>query len=181
MFETGAVAASSGKSGFINAFFRRLDDFNLILFVLLLSVATLQVFMRYVARFPLPWTEELARFLLIWVTFLGAASVTRRKIHITVEIFSQKYPPRAAAAINAVLYSIMIMFLGVVSWGSVVMFQSSWPVHAGTMPSLRMSWVYLGAVLGLTLMIGICVNHFIQEIKLLINSAHTGSNDTGKG
>jgi len=56
---------------------RILEDFNLFLFVLLLVLAVTQVLFRYLLMIPLPWTEELARFTLVWVTFLGAASVTR--------------------------------------------------------------------------------------------------------
>ena len=48
-----------------------LDNTALVLFILLLAVASLQVISRYVLVAPLPWTEELARFLLVWVTFWG--------------------------------------------------------------------------------------------------------------
>ena len=67
------------------------DDFTLFLFICLLVAATLQVLSRYVLEAPLPWTEELARFLLVWVAFLGSASVARRKMHIAVEFFSNKF------------------------------------------------------------------------------------------
>jgi len=167
--------AAAGPLGRAVARFNRvLDDFNLILFVLLLVVATLQVLMRYVIRMPLPWTEELARFLLIWVTFLGAASVTRRKLHIKVEFLSQRYPPRTAAALNALIYLVMALFMGVIGWGSIVLFDSSWPVHAGTMPALRMSWVYLGAILGVVMMVVICLNHCLREVRFLAGRAAAG-------
>jgi TRAP-type C4-dicarboxylate transport system permease small subunit len=155
-------------------FNRILDDIALVLFILVLAVASLQVIARYVLVTPLPWTEEIARFLLVWVTFLGAASITRRKLHITVDFFSSKYPPRLGHLINAVVYALMALFLVVFFWGTLVMFGSSWPVHAGTIPWLSMSWVYLGAVLGTAIMLIIVIIQLFREFKILrgLISAH---------
>lgn len=148
----------SGRA--VKRFNRVLDDTALILFILLLAVASLQVLSRYVLVAPLPWTEELSRFLLVWVTFLGAASVTRRKLHIAVEFLSGKFPPPLGNAVSAAQYLLMTLFLAVVFWGTLVMFKSSWPVHAGTLPWLSMSWVYLGAVLGISIMLVVTIFHF---------------------
>jgi TRAP-type transport system small permease protein len=154
-------------------FNRILDDTALVLFILVLAVASLQVIARYVLVTPLPWTEEIARFLLVWVTFLGAASITRRKLHITVEFFSSKYPPRLGHLINATLYVLMALFLVVIFWGTLVMFESSWPVHAGTIPWLSMSWVYLGAVLGTGIMLVLVVIQLFHELSLLRGNSPT--------
>ena len=152
----------------IRGFNRAWDDFTLFLFTCLLLAATLQVLSRYVLEAPLPWTEELARFLLVWVSFLGAASVTRRKMHITVEFFSNKFPGKVAEGINVTLYVIMAIFLAILFYGAIVMFRSSWPVHAGTMPWLRMSWVYLGAIIGVGVMLLYVLSHLIDETLSLI-------------
>src|SRR4030042_919798 len=77
-----------------------MEGFNLFLFVLLLILAVTQVLFRYVLMIPLPWTEELARFTLVWVTFLGAASVTRRKLHLAVDIFISKLAPGKARTLS---------------------------------------------------------------------------------
>jgi TRAP-type transport system small permease protein len=156
------------------------DDFTLFLFICLLVAATLQVLSRYVLEAPLPWTEELARFLLVWVAFLGSASVARRKMHITVEFFSNKFTGRVAGVVNTLLYLIMAIFLAILFYGTLVMFESSWPVHAGTMPWLRMSWVYLGAIIGVAVMLIYVLNHLVREIGNLFNPA-TGTVKTASG
>ena len=148
------------------------DDFTLFLFICLLVAATLQVLSRYVLEAPLPWTEELARFLLVWVAFLGSASVARRKMHITVEFFSNKFTGKVAGVVNIWLYLIMAIFLAILFYGTLVMFESSWPVHAGTMPWLRMSWVYLGAIIGVAVMLIYVLNHLVREIGNLFNPAN---------
>jgi len=153
------------------------DDFTLFLFICLLVAATLQVLSRYVLEAPLPWTEELARFLLVWVAFLGSASVARRKMHIAVEFFSNKFKGKVAGVVNTLLYLIMAIFLAILFYGTLVMFESSWPVHAGTMPWLRMSWVYLGAIIGVAVMLIYVLNHLVREIGNFFNPA-TGTVQT---
>lgn len=156
------------------------DDFTLFLFICLLVAATLQVLSRYVLEAPLPWTEELARFLLVWVAFLGSASVTRRKMHIAVEFLSSKFTGKVAGVINILLYLVMVIFLAILFYGTLVMFESSWPVHAGTMPWLRMSWVYLGATIGVAVMLVHVLIHLIREIGNIFNPA-TGIAEPASG
>lgn len=172
--------SSASLKNFFRGFNRIWDDFTLFLFVCLLVAATLQVLSRYVFEAPLPWTEELARFLLVWVAFLGSASVTRRKMHIAVEFFSNKFKGKTAGVINTVLYMIMAVFLAILFYGTLVMFESSWPVHAGTMPWLRMSWVYLGAIIGVAAMLIYVLNHLVREIGNLFDPA-PGTADTAAG
>lgn len=59
---------------------------NIILAVLVIAVF-MQVIFRFVLGSPLAWTEELARYCLIWITFLGAAYAMSLKAHIGMEVF----------------------------------------------------------------------------------------------
>jgi TRAP-type C4-dicarboxylate transport system permease small subunit len=66
-----------------------------LLFGLGLSMAfivALQVFFRYVLNQSLFWSEELARFLLVWLTFLGATAAYRRKAHPGVDVLYLRLP-----------------------------------------------------------------------------------------
>ena len=58
----------------------------LVVFWALAFVVFLQFFTRYVLNDSLGWTEEIARFLLIAVTFMGAVMAVRRQSHIAVEL-----------------------------------------------------------------------------------------------
>jgi TRAP-type C4-dicarboxylate transport system permease small subunit len=142
-----------------------LDGFNLFLFIVLIILATAQVLFRYVIQYPLPWTEELARFTLVWVTFLGAASVTRRKLHLAVDFFVSKLPLRASRAISFFFYLLILIFLGTALWGAMVMMEESIPVFAGSIPWLSMMYLYLGGVIGLSFMMVYVLLHFYRDLR----------------
>ena len=75
-----------------------LDDISwmdygvLAIFWILAFVVFLQFFTRYVLNNSLGWTEEIARFLLIAVTFTGSVMAARKNVHIAVEFFYRWIP-----------------------------------------------------------------------------------------
>jgi TRAP-type C4-dicarboxylate transport system permease small subunit len=63
------------------------DWFGFAFFWVLAVIVFLQFFTRYVLNDSLAWTEEIARYLLICVTFIGAGMAVRKNTHIHVEFF----------------------------------------------------------------------------------------------
>jgi TRAP-type C4-dicarboxylate transport system permease small subunit len=57
----------------------------------MVAVVMSGVFARYVARNPMPWTEEVARFLMNWMALLGASIATRYRGHLGLLYFVQKF------------------------------------------------------------------------------------------
>lgn len=49
-----------------------------------------QVFTRFILQDPSSYTEELARFMLIWIGILGAAYVAGQKMHLAIDLLSTK-------------------------------------------------------------------------------------------
>ncbi|MDJ0331425.1 TRAP transporter small permease [Planococcus sp. S3-L1] len=74
---------------------------NLIM-ALLVTVVFLQVIFRFILNSPLAWTEELARYSLIWLTFLGASYAMSSKAHIGMEFFVKLF----AVTVRKVFYTI---------------------------------------------------------------------------
>lgn len=73
--------------------FRWSDAPSLALFWALAGVVFLQFFSRYVMNSSIGWTEEIARYLLIGVTFVGAVIATRKGAHIAIELLAAWLPP----------------------------------------------------------------------------------------
>ena len=76
-------------------------------------VVLLGVFTRYVLNDALPWTEEVARYILIWLSWLGGGIAMRRGSHIAVDLFIDKLSPPARAAIKFLGRVLILVFLTV--------------------------------------------------------------------
>ncbi len=74
------------------------DWIAFVIFWSLAFIVFLQFFTRYILNDSLAWTEEIARYGLMWVVFIGGAMVTRRSTHIAVELLVERYEARADAA-----------------------------------------------------------------------------------
>ncbi|MBT6160320.1 MAG: TRAP transporter small permease [Flavobacteriaceae bacterium] len=53
-----------------------------------------QVFTRYFTDNPSSFTDELARYLMIWLGILGAAYVAGRNEHVAIDVFAKKSSPK---------------------------------------------------------------------------------------
>ncbi len=77
-----------------------------------------QVFTRFILKDPSTWSEELAVFMLIWVSLLGAAVALNRGAHLGIDYFVGKLPPRKRlyteifAFLCVALFSFTVMVLG---------------------------------------------------------------------
>jgi TRAP-type C4-dicarboxylate transport system permease small subunit len=91
---------------------------------LMAGVVLLGVFTRYVLNDPLPWTEEAARYALIWLSWLGGGIALRRGAHIAVEFLLDAIPSAPARAV--VLFAgraAAIFFLAICVWYGIVLVQ----------------------------------------------------------
>ncbi len=80
-------------------------------------IVAVQVFCRYVLNNSLFWSEELARYLLVWLTFLGASVAYHRNVHPGIDIIYARLPgtiqKTAAIAVHCAsiaLFGVMIFF-----------------------------------------------------------------------
>ena len=75
------------------------DWFTFVVFWLLALDVFYQFFTRYVLQDSAAWTEEIARYLLIVIVFVGASMGVRRNTHIHVEFLYRYLPARAGRAL----------------------------------------------------------------------------------
>ena len=73
-------------------------------------VVAVQVFFRYVLNQSLFWSEELARFLLVWLSFLGASVAYRRKAHPGVDVLSSRMPDSLRKMFAVIVHSVSLIF-----------------------------------------------------------------------
>ena len=130
------------------------DWIAMILFWSLAFIVFLQFFTRYVLNASLSWTEEIARYGLMWLVFIGGAVVTRKNSHIAVELLSNVMKPGPLrTALLACVDIIKLVFMGLLAWFSVTIIERM-HYQRMTVFDLPMSWVYGGVLVGCFLMFG---------------------------
>jgi TRAP-type C4-dicarboxylate transport system permease small subunit len=73
-----------------------------------------QVFTRFVLSDPSSYTEELARYLLIWIGLIGAAYASGRQLHLAIDLLPQRLTGRARTALDVVIRVAVATFAVVV-------------------------------------------------------------------
>jgi len=97
---------------------RSLELLVMVVVVVLVIDVLWQVFTRFILKNPSTWTEELAVFMLIWVSLLGAAVALGRGAHLGIDYFVGKLPARIRvftevfAFLCVALFSFTVMILG---------------------------------------------------------------------
>ncbi len=77
-----------------------------------------QVASRYLVQSPSSFTDELARYLLIWISMLGASYAVGKRMHLSIDLLSTKLNRQHNARLNTLIYiivalfSLMVMVLG---------------------------------------------------------------------
>src|SRR5690554_1251642 len=70
-----------------------------------------QVISRYILNAPSTFTDELARFLLIWVSLLGAAYLSGQNAHISIDMISHRLKPIAQRNLAVFINILIILFV----------------------------------------------------------------------
>jgi TRAP-type C4-dicarboxylate transport system permease small subunit len=133
---------------------------------LLLSVMTVmgfaQVFFRYILREPLPWSEELIRFVFIWSTYIGVPLGVLKGAHSYVDILLRKTKGRVRAQLNRLIIIMEgLVFLVMVKFGLELALQNANQVS----PALQVPMVYVMLALPIGGLIGLfaCLFRFKQK------------------
>ena len=154
------TAAERGVSGVI----------RWLIIVLMLGMTVtvfVQIVFRYVFNAPLDWSEEIARFSFVWVSFFGASALMRVREHINVTVFTDNFPPRvrALAIFLANLCALICIYFFLV--GGLALTYNEWRQLAPT-TQIQMGWVYVAIPISAGLM-GIWV--LIQTVDSVLQLA----------
>lgn len=144
--------------------FIRLETWlSMSLLVAMFMLVILQVVSRYVFQSPLSWTEELARYVMIWMIFVASAHLTSTGEHIAITLIDKVLPPawrRGVIVLSCLIVAVACLFLIPPGWKFVSrMFRAASPAM-----SLPMGWVYLAALSGVCL---IMVQSLINALLLV--------------
>jgi len=152
---------------------RTVDKFNKVLgyflaiFLTIMSIVIFyQVFSRFVLKDSLRWSEELARYLMIWSVFIGSAIAIRKMELISVDAIKELLSEKSKSILVIFVYTISVAFLSVlVVYG----FDMVTSVMKQTSPAMNISmgWAYAAIPVGSIFMIINCIAVILSNILKL--------------
>lgn len=85
---------------------------NILIVIMAVMVVNVlwQVFTRFIVGVPSSFTDELARYLMIWIGILGAAYVSGRNMHVAIDVLPTRASKENQKKIMRVVYIVIILF-----------------------------------------------------------------------
>lgn len=143
----------------------KLEEYFLV--TVLAAMCTLvfvQVIMRYVFGSALFWSEELARYMFLWLIWIGAAYATKKRSHIVITFFVNKLSGTPRKIINAIVILAWIgfaTFLTLVGWQLTTLILNMGQLS----PAMRIpiGFVYASVPVGCGLMVIRLIQNVIKD------------------
>jgi len=107
-------------------------------------LVAVQVFCRYILNSSLFWSEELARYMLVWLSFFGATVAYYRNLHPGVDVLTSRLSPEKQT-VTRLLVHMVSMALALVMIISGIQF--AWFVRMQISPALSIQkWIILAVI-----------------------------------
>lgn len=113
----------------------------------------INILMRYLFLSPIFWAEELTRYLMVWLIFLGAGELAGAEGHISVNVITRFLSPRSNVLLTRLVNLFCFLFCAALtyySWHHAMRVHSAHQVTAAL--GLPMWWAYLAIPCGSSLM-----------------------------
>ena len=147
---------------------------------LMVIIILIQVFFRYGLNSALPWPDEAARFLMLWMTGFIAPSAYRWGGFVSIEMIFRFLPSIIIKLLTLFLLILSLIVLivglhfGIKHVDSGWLFYSSsmkWPLHLIGMESIKvkLAWMYMSLPVGLGLMTLVNIELILKNFLLLLN------------
>jgi len=124
----------------IRLFDRALEAIACALLIALLVVVLLGVVTR-AANNPLIWTDEGARFLMVWLASFGWMVAGRKRAHVRIRYFQGLLPPVLQRGAEQIIQVALIVFGAAVAFFGVSLVERNLGLDATSLP-LSMAWLY---------------------------------------
>lgn len=147
------------------------------LLIFLLSAMSVIVFvnvvMRYVTDASIPWSEEVSRHMMIWLTFLGSGLVLRSGGHIAIDNLQDALSTRNARLLRWLVFLLMTFFFGLLFYyGCIYVSRTMMQTTAAT--EIPFGYIYLAMPVGLGLMI---IHWFLIARNWILNREFIADED----
>lgn len=121
----------------------------------ILGVMTIVIFLQILLRIsglPLSWTEEVGRYMFVWLIYIGCAGAIRKRKHICVELLDLVLKERGQFVLSIISNLVFLLFAGILAYYSIFVVQR---VATQLSPAIRMPMAipYASVLVGSALMV----------------------------
>lgn len=128
-----------------------------------------QVVMRYVFSNSLSWSEELARYIFLWISWIGASYAVKERSHFRVEMFANKFKGKARMKFELIILIIWFMFSAMMAYlGTMLVLFLVENGQISPAMEIHISWVYASVPIGC----GMMSLRLIVEIKKILDGTY---------
>jgi len=123
-----------------------------LILVAIVAVTFIQVLFRYIFHLSLAWSEELARYLFLWLAALASAYAFKTRSHFALRFLVNRFGKRIQNAMGSLVTLVIVLFLAIFIWKAVV-FTASMANQVSPSTQMSMALPYSSAVVGGVLML----------------------------
>ncbi|KAF5084275.1 TRAP transporter small permease [Anaerotignum sp.] len=148
-----------------------LEEFFIIPLMFLMSIIIfIQVIMRYVFQNSLVWSEELSRYMFIWLIYFAVSYTARREKHIRIDAAINLYPKKLRPYIEIFSELIVLGFSVFIAVTAVTVFNKiTWSGQLSPAMRIPMQYVYAAPLIGFVLTAIRQLQCILRRIKAIKN------------
>ncbi|HEY3179015.1 MAG TPA: TRAP transporter small permease [Casimicrobiaceae bacterium] len=155
---------------FIDGYYRLLDWLLAATVGILIVPVTVQIISRYTELFPhYIWTEEMARFLFIWMVMLGAMVGVRDASHFEVDVWPE-LSPRPNALLRIVANVFVLVFALMFIWYGIKFVQFGWNQDS-ELAEMPMTYIFVAWPLAGFTWVLFLGERFLADVRIVRGTA----------
>lgn len=166
----------------MNTLLQRAGNLYKKLCVVILALMVVIVFtntmLRYFFHSGIAQTEEILRYLFIWLSFLGIIAVYKQHGHICVTLLTERLSPKAAAGV-AILVNIMILAAFAVLMTGSVGYMGESASMVGELTGLPYRYIILAILLASVCCFGFAIRDLLRSLRTATGHAQPSGNAPG--
>ena len=149
-----------------------LEEFIIVPPIFAMSIIIfIQVICRYVFQNSLTWSEELARYMFVWLVYFSVSFTARRQKHIRIDAAINLYPKKLRPYIEILSEIIVLAFsIFIAVTGVTVFHKIAWSGQMSPAMGIPMQFVYAAPMIGLALTAIRQLQTIVQKVKALKNN-----------
>lgn len=131
-------------------------------------IVALGVFFRFVLNNSLPWTEEVAKFVMVWLAFIGAPVVLKEGGHIAIDVVPTRLPSPLGPIVMMLIQVVVMVVLGVLVFQGWALAWNALPQVAATV-DISLFYIFLAVPIGSALMLAVSFELLLRQLAAMVS------------